>query len=192
MNAITAVILAQGKNKRIGLAKSLLEINGISIIEKEVKLLKTIFDNIIIISEKEELKRRFPDIKFYDDIYKEIGPLGGIHSALYHISSGSAFVFACDMPNLSKDIITRQIKLYLKSRIEIVVPRHSQGIEPLHAIYHKRAIMNINQIISQKIYSIRSFYKGMRIKYFDVTDEEIKYFYNVNTMKEYKNLTKVI
>ncbi len=184
--------MAQGKNKRIGLEKSLLSVTGLSIIENEANLLQSIFDKLIIVSSKKELKEKFPKIPFFNDIYSDIGPIAGIHSALYHIDTGAAFVFACDMPNLSKELIERQIELYMKSNTEIVVPRHSKGIEPLHAIYHKRCILNINRIIKEKNYSIRSFYKGLRVKYFDVTNHEINYFYNINTMQDYYNLKKII
>ncbi len=191
MIPFTAAILAQGKNSRIGLEKSLLDINGITIIEKEIKLLKTIFEDIIVISEKEELKNKFPEIKFYPDIYKNIGPIAGIHSALYHCKSGTAFIFASDMPNLSRKIILRQVKVYLNNDVEIVVPRHLAGIEPLHAIYHKRCLLNINRCIERKDYAIRNFYKGLKIKYFDLPKEDINYFYNINTLQDYYDFRKI-
>ncbi len=189
---ITAAILAQGKNSRIGLEKSLLKITSESIIENEIKLLRKIFQNIIIISSKDELKSKFKKIPFYDDIYKNIGPLGGIHSALINSFTDATFVFACDMPNLSEEIILRQIELYQNCNCDLVVPRHYQGIEPLHGIYTKKCIPNIENRIKNKDYSIRHFYRGLNLHYLEISENQVKHFFNVNTLKDYYSLKKII
>lgn len=191
-NDITAVILAQGKNSRIGLEKCLLKQAGTTIIQNEIKILSKIFENIIIISSKEKLKKILPELDFYDDIYKDIGPLGGIHSALKHVKTTAAFIFASDMSNLSEKLILKQIERYKNQESDVLVPRHKEGIEPLHSIYSKRCLASIEDNISQNIYSIRKFYSRLSVSYFDVKDFEIISFFNINTLEDYNRFLTMI
>ena len=186
INDITAVILAQGKNSRIGLEKCLLKEAGVTIIQKEIVVLSKIFSRLIIISSKKKLKNILPDFEFYDDIYQDIGPLGGIHSALKHAKT--VFVVASDMPNLSEELILKQIEIYKNATVDILVPRHKEGIEPLHSIYSHKCLIPIEENITQKIYSIRKFYDRLNVGYIDLQDSDIKCFFNVNTLEDYQKL----
>lgn len=185
---ITAVILAQGKNSRIGMEKCLLRQGNSTIIQNEVEILRKLFKKIIVISSKKKLKKILPEFDFYDDIHKNIGPLGGIHSALKYITTDAAFIIASDMPYLSERLILKQIETYENRNADILVPRHKEGIEPLHSIYSKKCLPAIEENISQKIYSIRKFYGRLSVSYFDVKNHEIKYFFNVNTLEDYQKL----
>lgn len=187
---ITAVILAEGRNSRIGLEKCLLKQGDSTIIQNEVDILSKIFSKIIIISSKKKLMEILPELEFHNDIYKKIGPLGGIHSALSYIKTDATFVVAADMPNLSKKLIIKQIENYKNENTDIVIPRHEIGIEPLHSIYSKKCLPPIENNISKQIYSIRKFYERLSIFYFDVPAWNISSFFNINTMEDYEKLIK--
>ena len=51
---MTGVILAGGKNSRIGLNKAFLEIGGKKIIDRTIEIYKKIFDEILIITNTPE------------------------------------------------------------------------------------------------------------------------------------------
>ena len=131
-----------------------------------------------------------PKFEFYDDIYQDIGPLGGIHSALKRAKT--VFVVASDMPNLSEKLILRQIELYKNRNFDILVPRHKGGIEPLHSIYPHKCLASIEENITQKIYSIRKFYDRFNVGYIDLQNSDIKCFFNVNTLEDYQKLLKSV
>lgn len=188
INDISAVILAGGKNSRIQREKSLIKIKGNHIIDKQVKLLENIFENIIIVTNKEAIKRKFPNLTIVEDEFLNCGPLGGIHAAMKNSKTEAIFVFACDMPCLEPSIILRQIATYRSTSTDILVPQHKDGIEPLHAIYSKTNLPYLEESIGAGRYSVRSFYNKVNVKYIDFEGKYIKYFFNINTHTDLKKI----
>lgn len=181
MKKISAAILADGRNSRIQREKSLLKFGNLHLIETQLELLSEIFDDITIVTSKEILQRLLPGVPKIQDIFKHCGPLAGIHTALLHSEAESVFIFACDMPNLSRELIKLQIEEYGKSACDALLPRHREGIEPLHAIYAKSCLFPIENNLKQNLCSVRSFYDRINVRFLDVTDSQIKNFHNINT-----------
>jgi molybdopterin-guanine dinucleotide biosynthesis protein A len=181
INDITAVILAGGKNSRINQEKSLIRFQGDCLIDRQVELLQSIFENIIIATSKESIKEKFPTMQLVEDEYINCGPLSGIHSAMKHSPTKSVFVFACDMPFLDTSIILRQISVFRRSNADILVPRHAEGIEPLHAIYSISNLPYLEECLKTKRYSVRSFYQKSHTEYLDFASQYIRNFFNINT-----------
>lgn len=191
MSNITGIILAGGKNSRIKLEKSLLKINQKRLIERVFDIIDPIFNDIAIISSKDELKSEFPTYNFYPDLFPGSGPLSGIHSALKHSNSDGVFVFACDMPNLNSDLIKRQIDFFDKHS-DIVIPAHNIGIEPLHAIYSQNCLPFIEKQLNENRCSVRGFFHMVNIKFFPTKPSEVKHFCNINTHHDLKEYMKCI
>lgn len=181
---ITAVILAGGKNSRIKQEKSLIRIKGRYIIDEQVKLLEDIFEKIILSTSKQIIIDRFPSLPYVEDEYVNCGPLGGIHAAMKAADTPAVFVFACDMPSLKTDLIKKQIEIFLNCQQNILVPRHDEGIEPLHAIYSINNLPYLEKCLKENKLSVRSFYRNSQVKYLDICPKDIHYFYNINTPKD--------
>jgi molybdopterin-guanine dinucleotide biosynthesis protein A len=186
---ITAVILAGGKNTRMHQEKSLIKIQGIPLIDKQVEILESIFEKIIIVTNKDALKRKFPHLQIIDDEFKFCGPLGGIHAAMKQANIGVIFVFACDMPYLDAGIIHRQIEAYRATNVDILVPQHADGIEPLHAIYSQANLPFLEECLKSGRYSVRSFYEVTNAGYLFFEKKDIKYFFNINSDFDLKHVT---
>lgn len=189
-NNITAVILAGGKNSRYNeKSKGLLEIDGVSFYNRAINLLKKVFDKIIIITNTPEI---LPDDEYpkYSDIIKNIGPIGGIHSALYNIKNQEAiFVTAIDMPFLNEDIIRTIVDYYYSTNPEILIPRIDSFIEPLNAIYKTNIYLKLDEFIKDSDnYAIRNFFKNVNVKYIDFENNSdiAKAFININTPEEFE------
>lgn len=189
---IAAVILADGKNSRIKQEKSLLKIGDLSLIEAQIKLLSTIFSKLYIVTSKPALKHKLPNIPQIQDYYKNCGPLGGIHSALLHSELDNVFIFACDMPNLSSELIRWQIDKYRSISCDALVPYHRDGIEPLHSIYARSCLFPIESNLKQNLCSVRSFYKRINVRFLDVADEQILHFHNINTHNDLQEAEKYL
>ena len=78
---ITGIILAGGKSTRMGANKSFLKIGEQTVIERITYLMKSVFTNVIIISNTPD-EYIFLNLPIYEDVYKGKGPLAGIHSGL--------------------------------------------------------------------------------------------------------------
>lgn len=181
---MTAVILAGGENKRTGLNKALLKLNGQSLMETIIGKLRNLFKEVIIVSsyprEYEHL-----NLKVVKDLIPQKGPLGGIYSGLSFSKSSHSFVVACDMPFINPDLIR-----YMKVRIDnsdVLIPMTREGYEPLHAFYSKNCLDVIRkQLDSEASLKIVDFFDQVNVKY--IEEEEVRKFdpdglsfFNINT-----------
>jgi len=190
-NEITAVVLAGGKGSRINRDKTLLKVGNLLLLEKTTALLKEMFAEVIIVVAGDFVRKNFTDYKIVTDEFQNCGPLAGIHIALKNAAEKAIFVFACDMPNLNSEIIQRQLLTFENSRFDAIVPKHNEGIEPLHAIYAKSCLPAIEKNLKQKNYSVRSFFREIKVGYLEFGISEIKYFFNINTEHDLKHIQKI-
>jgi len=186
---ICGVVLAGGKCSRYeGKNKAFLEIEEETFYDKSLRILGNIFEDIIVITNCTD---GFPDDKIpkYADIIKDIGPLGGIHSALSNSKDAKAiFIIASDMPCINEDIIREMTKTFLKQKVDILIPRIDNNLEPLFAIYSKKILLSLNDYLkTTKVFSIRSFFKKANTAYFDIeaTEKNRQAFLNINSQNDY-------
>ena len=105
MEKASALILAGGKNSRIGRNKAFIRLpNGQTILQNSINILRDIFPEIIIVANRKEAYREF-EVPVVEDLIKECGPLGGVFTGLCHAASQRHFVTACDMPFISPALI---------------------------------------------------------------------------------------
>ena len=186
---MTGIILAGGKNSRMGINKAFLEIDGTRLIDNILAVYQKIFSEIIIVTNDPLSYTEFSDTVVVTDIYKEKGALGGIYTGLFYATYDYSFVAACDMPFLNEDFI-----IYLTEQIDkfdIVVPQLSDGFQPLQAIYSRNCLSHIKKLLIADKLKIAGFYKEVRL--FSIPEEKIKpfnkdgrLFLNVNTPEDLK------
>lgn len=190
---IACAILAGGKNSRIGgKNKAFLKINEKFFLENITEILGKIFDEIIIVTNNPEeydfIKDKYFIIK---DKIKNIGPLGGIYSALLQTTKEAVFIVACDMPYLHGDVIQKEINTFNIFNCDAVVPRINHYIEPLHSIYKKNIADNLYSFIkNSKNYSVKKFLKIINVNYLDIEDNDFykKVFTNINTPEDIEKI----
>jgi len=190
---MTGIILAGGKNSRMGINKAFLEIDGTRLIDNILAVYQKIFPEIIIVTNDPLSYTEFSDTVVVTDIYKEKGALGGIYTGLFYATYDYSFVAACDMPFLNEDFI-----IYLTEQIDkfdIVVPQLSDGFQPLHAIYSRNCLSHIKKLLIANKLKIAGFYKEVRL--LSIPEEKIKpfnkdgrLFLNVNTRKDWEKEQK--
>ncbi|MGQ9569658.1 MAG: molybdenum cofactor guanylyltransferase [Thermodesulfovibrionales bacterium] len=206
-----ALILAGGENKRISIIKGFLEIKGKKIIESNIEILKTIFDNVVISTNN-------PALYFYlglpmiGDIFKYKGPMTGIFSALIGLKEEDIFVIACDMPFIKPELIRYIVDKWGKNKEDVscilhsptrnnrygaLIPVFNGKSQPLLGIYSRSIIKNMEDTIKTSNRSLRDFLKKVRVLY--LTEEEVRgidplgeSFFNINTMEDYKKALKVL
>jgi molybdopterin-guanine dinucleotide biosynthesis protein A len=186
-NNITGIILAGGKNTRMGANKAFLEIDGIRLIDKTINIYRGIFSEIIIVTNDPLSYIEFTDTAIVTDIYKDKGPLGGIYTGLFYSKNHYAFVSACDMPSLNKDFIDYMAKQ--AGSHDVIVPELSEGFQPLHAIYSRNCLPSIQRLLAADKLKISGFYRETRV--LTIPEDQIKpfnedgrLFLNLNTPGE--------
>ncbi|HKK42362.1 MAG TPA: molybdenum cofactor guanylyltransferase [Bacteroidales bacterium] len=181
---ISGVVLAGGANRRFnGLIKSNVVIGGKTIISRITATLDEIFTNIIVVTNTPEAFEELDNYFVVGDHYRNIGPLGGIHAALKASGCNACFVFAGDMPFLDPKLILRQTDYFKKNSCDVLIPHYGSNIEPLHAIYNKSILEELEEFIeTQKSYAVRNFLDKVNVGYFDLLPSDVagKPFTNIN------------
>ncbi|MGO8988947.1 MAG: molybdenum cofactor guanylyltransferase [bacterium] len=187
----SGIILSGGKSIRMGQNKALIEIEGVPIINRIYDLFKELFEEVIIVTNHAASFKNFGS-KILQDLIPGRGALGGLYTGIFFSSFQYSFCVACDMPFLNKSLVQ-----YLFENIrgdDVIVPRTTDGLQPLHAIYSKNCLAPMQRIIEKGGYRIIDFYKMVRVKIVDEKDflflDPCKQsFINVNTPEELISVT---
>lgn len=188
----SAAILAGGKSSRMNYEnKAFLKYENKYFIERIIEALVDYDEIIIIANNPEEYKGLGCNI--FKDIYPDQGPLSGIHSALNNIKNEYCLVVACDMPFINRDVV--KYLGSIKEEYEILIPKVEERLQPLCAIYKKSCEKFIEKELKKNNNKLIKVCLGFNIKVvknFPIIEKihkkDIKNFYNINTLDEYKNL----
>ena len=204
-NDITGIILAGGKSTRMGQDKSFLKFGNHTVIEHAAELMKSLFNDVKIITNETE-KYKFLELDCYEDIFKGNGPLGGIHSGLYHSSTELNFVISCDIPLITKDVI--EFIINHKDNYSAVVTKADGFIQQLCGLYSKILLPEIEKLIESSQDEVRnnaqhkrkcmvlSLIDSVNSKIIDIENEYADYksgtFFNINKPGDYEQALKLI
>jgi molybdopterin-guanine dinucleotide biosynthesis protein A len=180
-----AVILSGGLNSRMaGQNKAFLEVGGHPILHRLMSRLKSIFDEILLVTREPQAYAHIP-LKVVEDLYADRSSLTGIHAGLVRARSDFAFVVPCDTPFLQPAVI-RLLLNTLEPELDVVVPLVEGHYEPLCAIYSKRCLPAIEAQLDSGDYKIFNFFDRVKMKTLTTdqiksADPELLSFFNVNT-----------
>ena len=141
---ITGFILAGGDSKRMGVNKALLKVGNKTIIERSRDLMQNIFEKVFLSTNDFETYM-FLNIPMIADIYKNLGPLSGIHAGLVSSETNKIFFLSCDLPFMSEEMI-RFITEYKTAR-SISISSAGGRDQHLCGIYNKSLIPVIEDIL---------------------------------------------
>jgi len=183
---ITGIILAGGKSLRYGSNKALEKIEGIPLIERVIHTMKGVFQTLILITNSPK-EYAYLQLPMHRDIITGLGPLGGIYTGLETISNEAGFFVACDMPFLNIDLIRHMVEM--RDHFDAVVPKIDWKFEALHALYSKRCLPFVRELIDAGGYQVINFFHRIRVRYLEeeeirVLDPHMKSFININKPEE--------
>ena len=200
MNSCTrlggAIILAGGDSSRLGCPKPFLELGGLSLIEIMVRRLSRIFEEITVVTDRQDQFSHLP-VKLTGDILTGCskGPLRGIHAGLSISPLPYQFVTACDMPFINLELV-RYISAFAP-HYDVVVPRIGTYYQPLHAFYRRSCIDLIGEQIEQGQCKVTLFYDRISVRHIGYAeiarfDPGQRSFFNVNTWSDYLEAHKML
>ena len=182
------VILAGGQSSRMGFPKAFLTIKGKRAIDIILEVFHSLFEEIFIVTDDKNRFVGFKDVEVIEDLIKDCGPLGGIYTGLKAISKDKAFFVACDMPLLSSELIKKMLNASSENDYGCIVPYTSKGVEPLHAVYSKKILQIIEDLLRGNDFSVNQLLKRCKCKHIKVNSQEAASFFNVNTQEELRQL----
>ena len=188
---ICGIILAGGKSSRYGRNKALIEIDGVPLIERVIRVLQDLFESVVLITNTPEEYSRF-HLPMKHDIIKGLGPLGGIYTALHSITEEYGFFVACDIPFLNPDLVTHMIEQ--REAYDVVVPKIGWKIEALHALYRKTCLPEVERLIRNHQYQVIRFFDRVSVRYVEENeirkfDPSLRSFFNINRPEDLEEIT---
>ncbi len=146
-NPITGFVLAGGQSRRMGIDKSLMPLNGKTLIEYSIEALRPLCNSIIISSNNSIYD--FTGCEVWPDELQVQAPIVGIYSCLKRSKTDINIILSCDMPLISTTIIEYLLENSVNHHI--TVPVHQNGfIEPLCGIYKQSAIAILKEFIDKR------------------------------------------
>jgi molybdopterin-guanine dinucleotide biosynthesis protein A len=187
---INGYILAGGKSSRMGADKGLLLIEGKQMIQYVIEQMQAIFENLVIVSNNPEYEKF--GLEVIPDRIKNIGPAGGIYTALSHSSTKLNFIVSCDMPFITKEAIDFMVRNSIES--QIILLENQEKLEPLFGIYAKDCEAVWLKLIQQNTIKLQEMVSHFNLKIFPVENNEIfkgTFFKNINTKEDFENISNL-
>ncbi len=185
---MTGVVLAGGRSTRMGTNKALLELGGARIIERLLRAIRPLFQEIAIVANDAEAYADL-GVPIWPDRIPGKGALGGIYTAVYRSAFPQTFCIACDMPFPSPAVIAHLRDL--APGYDVVVPRTADGYQPLHAVYSKTCLSSMETMLHADSLKIDRLFPTVRLRTVEEAelrplDPALHCFVNVNTWEELK------
>ena len=199
----SAIVLAGGKGKRMGMIeKALLEFEGKSILERLLESLFQVVDEVILsfrdIAQKEKFRTVLEkflscEIRFCFDTLKDVGPLEGIRAGLLESRSEYSFICAGDMPFVDSRVI--DLLFEKASGHDAALPIWEDGkYEPLHAVYSKKLISEIEKTLEEGRLSVLTPVLRMQdLEFVEISkireiEPDLRTFVNINTAQDLESM----
>lgn len=194
INNISGIILAGGKSSRMGKDKSFILLGGKPLIEIIIAKFTALFKKVIIITNNPGAYRKY-GLETREDVIKERGPLGGIHTALLFSKNVYNAVVACDMPLVNTNFV--EYMAGLKKGYDCVIPQWQGRLEPLCGIYSKTCAPTIGAQLKDSPLKVREIFKRVKTRFVPeakirLFDPQGESFLNINTKKDLKHILKII
>jgi len=151
-------------------------------LQATVHALATLASEVLIVSSNPA--HQVAGVRRIPDVYPGKGSLGGIYSGVLAASTDYIFVVGCDMPLVQPALVRYLVSL--APGYDVVIPRLSDELEPLHAVYGRGCLRPMANLIAQDALRIVTFLPQVRVRY--VEQEEVERFdpahlsfFNANT-----------
>lgn len=182
---VTGVLLAGGKSRRMGQDKRFLAIGEETLYARSLAVLRSIFQHVVVVIAQDTpaVKSDTPVLR---DVIPECGSLGGLYTGLKQAGTQWVFAVACDMPFLDPATIRHFIEL--KDHADVVMAKLQNGLQPMHALYHRNCLPIMESLIHAQDFKIQRLADHPSLRVRVVTSEELgtldpqgRSFYNINT-----------
>ena len=190
---VYGLVLAGGRSKRMRKDKALIAYHGESQVEYCFHLLSQFCHEVFISNRKDQSQlkghREFPQV---NDTFLDIGPLGGILSAMTAYPSVAWIVLACDLPFVNSETI--RCLLANRHRLKIATVYRSSTNpdlpEPLCAIYEAQAKDQLLKYHNQGVHCPRKIFMNSNIHFVEQGQKFM--LENINNPEEYDKTMKQI
>ena len=116
--------------------------------------------SLVCASSSEEADERTNWLQSFDlpitpDLQPDLGPLGGLHTALSSSSADRLLLLACDLPFLRAPFLSYILSML--GTADVALPQDEYGLHPLCAAYTRNCLQGINRCLEESRLSLLDF-----------------------------------
>jgi len=196
ISGVVGVVLAGGGSRRMGREKAALLLGGEPLLRRAVGRLRLALAEVIVVGAP-ALAPLVPDTRIVPDGWPGRGPLGALATALGATDAPWVVLVACDMPFIQPALI-REIarRAQASQAVDVVAPRGTREIEPLHAAYSRACLPLALERLAGDDASLRGLLAESRVA--EVSPDESRLFdpagrsaFNANTPEEWQAARRI-
>lgn len=188
--AITAVILAGGRSRRLGRDKAVEPFADEPLLCRVIRraaagVNANAGDVVVVVADPARAAALplEPEQRTAVDAFPGCGPLGGIYTGLTAARTEWSLAVACDLPFLSVPLLRYMARL--RDGVDIVAPVVNGRPEPTHALYSRRCRPAIAARLQAGRLKTANLFSDVTVRYVDETeirrfDPELLSFFNIN------------
>jgi molybdenum cofactor guanylyltransferase len=188
-DAITTIVLAGGQSRRMGQDKSLLEINGESLLQRTTDLALAVSRSVLVVTAWPDRYQLVvsSDCQWVIDRRNE-GPLVGFAQGLTAVETDWVLLLSCDLPNLDVGTIAHWIEDLdaIPTGTIAYLPLGAKGWEPLCGFYRASCRTELQQFINAGGRSFQRWLATQSVAVLPVDDPAI--FDNCNTPEDWQRV----
>jgi molybdenum cofactor guanylyltransferase len=178
-------VLAGGRSSRMGRDKALLPLGDETMLDRVTRIVRDAAGSVTLIAPPDRYATL--GVRVIPDKIENCGPLSGLFTALSITDADWNLVVACDMPNLTVELLEELFRTAETSNANAVVPyvthQTAAGLDPLCAVYHRRCVAFAASAIGHKIFKMHDFLSTLQLIRLPVRDSRA--LQNINTPEEF-------
>jgi molybdopterin-guanine dinucleotide biosynthesis protein A len=188
--AMTAVVLAGGRGRRMKADKAGLDVGGRTLLEHVLAQVEPYFDEVLISLSPGQAAPPLPAAsraRVVRDERPGLGPIGGLLACLKAARNDACAVVACDIPEIDVPFLHDLAKGAADA--DIAVPVGPAGLhEPLFAVYRRSIIPAVEALLENGERSLLPLYAMCRTV--QVGFDDPRRIRNLNTRRDYEDFLR--
>ena len=182
---IRGLVLAGGKSSRFGSDKALALYEGVSFLERALLFLRALNLEPIVVTRK-DADYSFAKCAMVRDKLPDLGPLGGIYTAMTIFKNITFLVLTCDMPALTPSALSGLLAKHEPHCLITAYGTEDGSAQPFPAVYGPSLLGLIRKKIEQNNLSMRGLIEEVSAKKIIPWKGDTASFFNVNKKEDLK------
>ena len=188
----TALILAGGDSRRMGQDKAVLVLDGETLLDRVTAAMRQVFPKVIVSVRQLRSGVEVPQVC---DEPAASGPLAGLIAGLAQADTPWVFAVACDMPFVTRDVVTHLAAL--RQGFQAVVPVVGGYHQPLAAFYAASSLETMRASLATGDRSLRGTLERLDVRYVSEAelrefDPQLRSFFDLDTPQDFQAAQKQI
>jgi molybdopterin-guanine dinucleotide biosynthesis protein A len=174
-------VLAGGRSSRMGQDKALLKLGNSTLLELVAAEVKAATGSVTVIGPPE--RYAFLGLTVREDLIADCGPLAAVYTVLKTTRADWNLIVACDMPSVTAGFLSSLLDAAEAANATALVPETPHGLHPLCAVYHRRALADIESLIAAGSLKMHNALNYLQAAHWPIA--EGSFLENINTPAEW-------